>query len=70
MLLRNPENLEVSDIPEDVLYKCAVLAKQNSKASNSLNVPVDYCYARYVKKVSGAKPGMVIYNNFKTIIVK
>ena len=70
VLLRNPENLEVSDIPEDVLYKCAVLAKQNSKASNSLNVPVDYCYARYVKKVSGAKPGMVIYNNFKTIIVK
>ncbi len=70
ILLRNQENLEVSDIPEDVLYKCAVLAKQNSKASNSLNVPVDYCYARYVKKVSGAKPGMVIYNNFKTIIVK
>ncbi len=70
VLLRNSENLEFSDIPEDILFKCAVLAKQNSKASNSLNVPVDYCYARYVKKVSGAKPGMVIYNNFKTIIVK
>lgn len=70
VLLRNSENLEISDIPEDVLFKCAVLAKQNSKASNSLNIPVDYCYARYVKKVSGAKPGMVIYNNFKTIIVK
>lgn len=70
VLLKNSENSEISDIPEDVLYKCAVLAKQNSKASNGLNVPVDYCYARYVKKVSGAKPGMVIYNNFKTIIVK
>lgn len=70
ILLRNSENLDISEIPENVLYKCACLAKENSKASNALNVCVDYCYARYVKKSSGAKPGMVIYNNFKTIIVK
>ena len=70
VLLRNPENLEISDIPESVLFKCACLAKTNSKAATALNVCVDYCYARYVKKASGAKPGMVIYNNFKTIIVK
>ena len=69
VLLKNPENLDLLEIPEDVLFKCASLAKQNSKAKSSLNVPVDYCYARYVKKASGAKPGMVIYNNFKTIIV-
>lgn len=70
ILLRNPENLDFSDIPEDVLYKCACLAKENSKAALATNVSVDYCFARYVKKVSGAKPGMVIYTNFKTIIVK
>lgn len=70
VLLRNSENLDLDDIPEDVLFKCAVLAKENSKASESLNVCVDYCLAKFVKKVSGAKPGMVIYNNFKTIIVK
>lgn len=67
VLLRNPENV---DIDEDTLFKCAYLAKQNSKAANSVNVSVDYCPAKFVKKASGAKPGMVIYNNFKTIIVK
>ncbi len=70
VLLRNPENLDIEDIPENVLFNCAKLAKENSKASSSLNIPVDYCYAKFVKKASGAKPGMVIYNNFKTIIVK
>jgi predicted ribosome quality control (RQC) complex YloA/Tae2 family protein len=70
ILLRNSENLDILDIPENVLFKCACLAKENSKASTSLNVSVDYCYAKFVKKASGAKPGMVIYNNFKTIIVK
>ncbi len=69
VLLKNPENLDITDIPDEVLYKCAYLAKENSKAATSTNVSVDYCYARYVKKTSGAKPGMVIYNNFKTIIV-
>ena len=70
ILLRNPENLDISDIPENVLFKCACLAKENSKASSSVNVCVDYCLAKFVKKASGAKPGMVIYTNFKTIIVK
>lgn len=70
ILLRNPENIDIEDIPENVLFNCAKLAKENSKASSSLNVSVDYCYAKFVKKASGARPGMVIYNNFKTIIVK
>jgi predicted ribosome quality control (RQC) complex YloA/Tae2 family protein len=33
-------------------------------------VPVDYTYARYVKKPNGAKPGFVTYVNFKTATVK
>lgn len=70
VLLRNSENQEIDDIPENVLFNCAKLAKENSKASTSLNISVDYCYAKFVKKASGARPGMVIYNNFKTIIVK
>lgn len=56
VLLRNSENLEIDSIPENVLFNCAKLAKENSKASSSLNVPVDFCLARYVKKASGAKP--------------
>ena len=67
VLLKNPENLEITD---DILFKCACLAKENSKANGSLNVSVDYCFARYVKKAPGNRPGMVIYTNFKTIIVK
>ena len=70
ILLRNSENLDLADIPETVLFKCACLAKENSKASKALNVSVDYCYSKFVKKAAGSKPGMVIYNNFKTIIVK
>lgn len=70
VLLRNQENLEIDEIPENILFNCARIAKENSKAANSVNVSVDYCLAKFVKKASGAKPGMVIYNNFKTIIVK
>ena len=57
-------------IPENILYECAKLAKENSKASSSLNVPVDYCKIKFVKKIPCAKPGMVNYTNYKTIIVK
>lgn len=67
ILLQNPEN---SDIPESVLLACATLAKENSKAKNSSNVPVDYCLAKFVKKSPGAKPGLVIYTHYKTMFVK
>lgn len=58
------------NIDDGILYKCATLAAKHSKAKNSSNVPVDYCYVKYVKKPNGAKPGMVIYSNNKTIYVK
>lgn len=32
-------------------------------------MPVDYTFVRYVKKQSGAKPGMVIYTNYNTVNV-
>lgn len=70
VLLRNSDNLDINEIPENVLFNCAKLAKENSKAYDDLNVCIDYCLAKFVKKASGSKPGMVIYNNFKTIIVK
>ena len=70
VLLKNPNNIDMDDIPEEIVYKCACLAKENSKGADSLNVSVDYCYAKYVKKPSGSKPGMVTYNNFKTMIIK
>ena len=63
-------NTPDEEIPENILFECAKLAKENSKAATSLNVPVDYCKIKFVKKIPGAKPGMVNYTNYKTIIVK
>ena len=58
------------DIPENVIYECAKLAKENSKARNSTNVPVDYCRAKFVKRIPNGELGIVNYSNFNTIIVK
>lgn len=52
----------------DILY-AAQLAAYHSKAKNSSQVPVDYTLIRYVSKPQGAKPGMVIYINNKTLYV-
>lgn len=55
---------------QDTINAVAALAAFYSKASQSSNVPVDYTFAKYVKKPSKAKPGMVIYTNHKTVFVK
>ena len=46
-----------------------MLAAYYSKGRASSNVPVDYTQVKNVKKPPGAKPGMVIYDNYKTIYV-
>lgn len=60
---------EGKEVPQELINRCASLAAYYSKASLSSNVPVDYTYARYVKKPSGSKPGMVIYTNYMTVNV-
>lgn len=55
------------EIPENTLKEAAILAAWHSKARMSSNVPVDYTTVKNVKKPNGAKPGMVIYENFRTI---
>lgn len=57
------------EIPESALKEAALLAAWHSKARMSSNVPVDYTAVKNVNKPSGAKPGMVIYVNYKTISV-
>lgn len=56
-------------VPGSTLVEAATLAAYHSSAKMSYNVPVDYTPVKNVKKPSGAKPGMVIYENFKTINV-
>ena len=46
-----------------------MIAAFHSSAKNSSTVPVDYTEIRYVKKPNGAKPGMVIFTNYKTVFV-
>ncbi len=59
-----------SEATETAIYEAAVLAAYHSKAKNSAQVPVDYTNIKNVKKPSGAKPGLVIYDNYNTIYVK
>ncbi len=56
-------------IPETTLLEAASVAAYYSKGRQSENVPVDYTLIRHVKKPAGAKPGMVIFVNNKTIYV-
>ncbi len=57
------------ELSDETLMLAARLAAENSKASTSAQVPVDYTLIKNVKKPSGAKPGMVIYTTNKTIFV-
>ncbi len=56
-------------VTDEELIEAATLAAYYSKARMSSNVPVDYTMRKNVKKPSGAKPGMVIYEKNKTIYV-
>lgn len=57
------------EFSETAILEAARLAAKYSKASDSQNVPVDYTLVKYVKKPSGAAPGMVIYTDNKTVYV-
>lgn len=64
ILKTNGENAAADDI-----YCAAAIAAWHSKAKSSANVAVDYVPVRYVKKPSGAKPGMVIFTNNRTVYI-
>lgn len=55
--------------PERTLREAASLAAYYSKARLSGGVPVDYTPRKFVKKPSGARPGMMIYSTNRTLYV-
>ncbi len=57
------------EVPEETLIFAARLAARHSKAKDGSRVPVDSTLVKYVKKPSGAKPGMVIYTHARTLFV-
>ena len=54
---------------DDDLRETAMLASYFSQAKESSGVPVDYCPVKFVKKPAGARPGMVTYDNYRTLYV-
>ncbi|EOS7855801.1 fibronectin-binding protein EfbA [Enterococcus hirae] len=59
-----------SDKPSDeTITEAAELAAYFSKYRHSAQVPVDLVQVKHLRKPNGAKPGYVIYENQKTIIV-
>ncbi len=59
-----------SDIEDTDIEFAAKIAAQNSSSAVSGTVAVDYTKVKNVKKPSGAKPGMVIYTDQKTLFVR
>ncbi len=57
------------DVPDSTIREAAMLAALHSSAKNGSQVPVDYTQIKNVKKPSGAKPGMVIYDHYNTLYV-
>ena len=53
---------------EQSLLEAASLAAYFSQAQDSTKVPVDYTPVKYVKKPAGAKPGMVVYTTYQTML--
>ena len=55
--------------PDDTITQAAQLAAYYSESTGGQNIPVDVSPVKQVKKLSGAKPGMVIYHTYNTVIV-
>ena len=55
---------------EESICEAAALAATHSQASGGGKVPVDYTRVKFVKKPSGALPGMVIYTDQTTVIAE
>ena len=53
---------------EQSLMEAASLAAYFSQAQGSTKVPVDYTPVKFVKKSAGAKPGMVVYTTYQTML--
>lgn len=56
-------------VPDRTVEEAAVIAATHSKAAESRQVPVDYTEIRNVHKPNGAKPGMVIFENYQTAYI-
>ena len=56
-------------VSEKTLEEAAIIAAYNSKGRGGSKIPVDYTPIKNVHKPNGAKPGMVIFEKYKTVFV-
>lgn len=67
------QSMGVDEFPLTTIEEAAVIAACYSAAGTASDretkIPVDYTPVRYVKKPRGAKPGMVVYNTYETLMV-
>lgn len=69
VIIRLPHTVKtINDVPQNTLEEAALLAAYFSKARQDEKVPVDYTFRNNVRKPAGAKPGMVIYDHYWTLI--
>ena len=57
-------------VPDDTITEAAALAAYYAETAESRNVSVDVTPVKQVKKPPAAKPGMVIYHTYRTVVVK
>ncbi|WP_425540233.1 Rqc2 family fibronectin-binding protein [Microaceticoccus formicicus] len=57
------------EISDKSIYEAAYLAAKYSSLKDENQVMIDYTEKKNVYKAKGAKPGMVYYNDFKSILV-
>lgn len=68
VIIRLPKTINtIDEVPQNTLEEAALLAAYYSKARQDQKVPVDYTFRSNVRKPAGAKPGMVIYDNYWTL---
>ena len=56
-------------VPDDTVTQAAQLAAHYAESAGGQNIPVDVMPVKQVKKPPNAKPGMVIYHSYRTVIV-
>lgn len=61
--------LETSHPTDEEITEAATLAAYFSKYRHSAQVPVDVIQVKYIHKPKGAKPGFVVYEGQKTVLV-
>ncbi len=56
--------------PQSILEAAQLAAYYSQARDGGAKTPVDYTPVKYVKKPAAAKPGMVVYTTYQTILVE